>query len=604
MNKKVTLKHPLLVQKPFEKLSKPQKCKVPQNNGIDIPAASLIVVKSESRRFLCRLYYLSEVYDDKRTAYIDDAVELHPTGAGEIKWIQELEFVDSSAEFNEIKINLQLNVSEINLDVIKQPEDLIKLTKSIVKHFQFSADCEISCNRNGISRIFVVETDVDGFGSITEDIKIVINKITVDSHTSLGRKKLGGLQKPEDTLRNLIETNLNFLKNRERFSFKPAHQVLLIGPVGTGKTSLVHHVVNSLDCVLLEISGDVFQPLPGETERGLEEKFERIKGISRIIGGGNHIVVLLIENLEIFCPIFNAKMKENSHSSRISSMIASKLEEISENSTPTIVIGTTSKLESLNPSLKRNKCEIVIDMPNENQREDILSLLSEQFSAGFSDKLLKFVAQSTPGFVGADLEVLCQFVSRHLINENLEFTEENLHKAFELAMKSITASVIRENLGLVTRSSMKLNSIGGMEKLKKSLITSVLGPLRHPEKFHRLGLRSPSGILLYGPSGCAKTTIVKCLAGEAKMTLVCYFKRYLISFADYFFLDFSFISGNLFALRRRSRKIYRETFQHGENERANDFILRRNRYNCWQSKCKWRRKRCSYENFIDFADGN
>lgn len=137
-----------------------------------------------------------------------------------------------------------------------------------------------------------------------------------------------------------------------------------------------------------------------------------------------------------------------------------------------------------------------------------------------SGNVLLSVAQSTPGFVGADLEVLCQFVSRHLITENLEFNDSNLLRAFELGLRSITPSVMRENLGLVTRSPMKLDAIGGMESLKKTLITSVLGPLRHPETFQRLGLRSPRGILLYGPSGCAKTTIVKCLAGETKMTLI------------------------------------------------------------------------------------
>lgn len=87
-------------------------------------------------------------------------------------------------------------------------------------------------------------------------------------------------------------------------------------------------------------------------------------------------------------------------------------------------------------------------------------------------------------------------------------------------MKSILPSVLRDNVGSVTRSSLKLNSIGGMNELKKSLLTCILGPLRNPEVFDRFGIQSPKGILLYGPSGCAKTTITKCLAGETQMTLI------------------------------------------------------------------------------------
>ena len=91
---------------------------------------------------------------------------------------------------------------------------------------------------------------------------------------------------------------------------------------------------------------------------------------------------------------------------------------------------------------------------------------------------------------------------------------------FNLALKSILPSVLRDNIGSITRTSSKLNSIGGMEKLKNSLLTCILGPLRNPEIFNRFGLQSPKGILLYGPSGCAKTSIIKCLAGETKMTLI------------------------------------------------------------------------------------
>ena len=527
MNKSIRLKHPLLVQKPINNLSCPQKCKLSQN--IDFPASSLIVVKSESRKFICRLYYLNEIYYDKKLAFIDDSVEINPescdSSCDEIKWIEEIELIDKSpVEFREIKINLRLNVSDINLDVIKTADDLTKLTMSIVKHYIFCADSVISCNRNGISKVFVTETDSCGFGALSRNGVINISRVSVASQVFIRRKEFGGLKMAEASLEGLIQSSFNYSKNPDSYPFKPSCQALLSGPVGSGKTSLVHNVANKLNCIMFELTGDVFKPLPGETEENIQKAFEKIKAISKIVSN-NQVILLLIENIEIFCPKFNPKMKENSHSARISALMLTLLDEIAQSDIPMVVIGTTSKIESVDIAVRRcNRMgcnEIVLQMPDEAHRFKIIKILCNEITKErISEDVMLFVAQSTPGFVGADLELLCQFVSRHLISENLEINEANLHQAFQIGLKSITPSVMRENLGLVTRCTLKLDAIGGMKELKKSLLTSVLGPLQHPEKFHRLGLRSPSGILLYGPSGCAKTTIVKCLAGESKMTLI------------------------------------------------------------------------------------
>lgn len=59
-----------------------------------------------------------------------------------------------------------------------------------------------------------------------------------------------------------------------------------------------------------------------------------------------------------------------------------------------------------------------------------------------------------------------------------------------------------------------LECVAGMKKLKDTLISDVINPLRNPAKFEKFKVSIPNGIILYGPPGCGKTFIVRKLAEE------------------------------------------------------------------------------------------
>lgn len=49
---------------------------------------------------------------------------------------------------------------------------------------------------------------------------------------------------------------------------------------------------------------------------------------------------------------------------------------------------------------------------------------------------------------------------------------------------------------------------------------TIVEPIINPEKFRRIGLSAPAGVLLYGPPGCGKTLIAKAVSNESKANFI------------------------------------------------------------------------------------
>lgn len=86
------------------------------------------------------------------------------------------------------------------------------------------------------------------------------------------------------------------------------------------------------------------------------------------------------------------------------------------------------------------------------------------------------------------------------------------------AVKHVQPSAKRE--GFITVPDVTWDDIGSLQDIRAELKLAILAPVKYPKRLEKLGLHSPSGVLLCGPPGCGKTLLAKAVANEAGINFI------------------------------------------------------------------------------------
>ena len=372
---------------------------------------------------------------------------------------------------------------------------------------------------------------------------------SLPTHISL--TNLGGVDHIIQQLEDMIVLPLLQPEIYAISKIQPPRGILLHGPPGCGKTMIAKAFAAEVGVSFISLSAPtIVSGMSGESERALREHFEEAKKVAPCL--------VFIDEIDAITPKRESAQREMEK--RIVAQLLTCMDDLAGKAV--IVMAATNRPDSLDAALRRGgrfDKEINLGVPNEVVREQILRALTKDIllPANFDYPRL---AKLTPGFVGADLNDLVSTAGSAAIKRFLETLKAQANenemdgdgvfsqvsaKVLELrrlikhakqpclgvaetifitmedfltALPKIQPSSKREGFATVPETTWA--DIGALRPVREELLTAIVEPIRSPEKYERVGITAPTGILLWGPPGCGKTLLAKAVANESKANFI------------------------------------------------------------------------------------
>ena len=372
------------------------------------------------------------------------------------------------------------------------------------------------------------------------------------THISLA--DLGGVDNVIQDLKDLIVLPLFRPDIYMQSKIQPPRGILLHGPPGCGKTMIANALAAELGVSFISLSApSMVSGMSGESEKALRDHFEEAKKMAPCL--------VFLDEIDSITPKRENAQREMEK--RIVAQLLTCMDQLALEQTggkAVIILAATNRPDSLDPALRRGgrfDKEINLGVPSEAVREQILRALTRQMALS-DDFNFPYLAKLTPGFVGADLSDLVSTagsaaIKRFLDTLKLESNAMDVDTgdapvsetvlelrrlikrakdppAAEAAAILITTSDFLTALPKIQPSSKREGfatipdttwaDIGALRPVREELLTAIVEPIRSPEKYERVGITAPTGVLLWGPPGCGKTLLAKAVANESRANFI------------------------------------------------------------------------------------
>lgn len=332
-------------------------------------------------------------------------------------------------------------------------------------------------------------------GGISELVRMEVQAVPTE--------ELIGVDQQAATLRKWLELALDRTELLSSLGAAAQLGVLVTGPAGVGKATLVASVAE--DRRVVAVDG----PLTGSL--AADQRLEAVRTLAgEVVAEGG---ILLLTDVDALIP---------AEPEPVASLILAELRRVAEHPGAALVATATSADLADSRLRAPEICDRVLDLPLPDgaTRARLLRHLLAEAPTGEVD--YETIASRTPGYVAGDLRALVREAALRAASRatdaaddaDARIEQEDLDGALRVIRPMSRSGMEEVALGAIT-----LDDVGDMEETRQALTESVLWPLQHPEAFTRLGVQPPRGVLLYGPPGCGKTFVVRALAASGQLTV-------------------------------------------------------------------------------------
>ncbi|XP_055700573.1 nuclear valosin-containing protein-like [Phlebotomus papatasi] len=213
----------------------------------------------------------------------------------------------------------------------------------------------------------------------------------------------------EKILKEICEVLLYFKRPKvcRYIGMTPPRGLLIHGPPGSGKTLLAHAIAGQLKIPIMEVAAPEFVTgISGDSEARIRRIFDQVASLAPC--------VLFIDEIDVISAHRNNAQKDMER--RIVAQLIISMDGLSKmpNGDQVLVIGATSRVDVLDPALRRGgrfDMEISLGIPDREARADILRIICDKMTL---ERPFDFdaLAALTPGFVGVDLVTLSIMAAR------------------------------------------------------------------------------------------------------------------------------------------------------------------------------------------------
>ena len=293
-------------------------------------------------------------------------------------------------------------------------------------------DAETAAEARGAANV----TTEDFFAAMCNIVPSALRPTAITSGLGDGWSSVGGIDAVKRSVQRAVEWPQKFKGAFEHFGIVPPRGVLLYGPPGCSKTSIVRAVAASSKRSFISISmADIYSPYVGQAERAIRRAFASARAALPSILFMDEIDATVCKRGEGASGSGGDAVQE-----RVLSTLLNEMDGV-QSAGDLLCIGATNRPDLIDDALLRpgRFSEVIYcPPPNAASRLEIFRIHTKDMRLAHVD--LAQLASISEGYTGADIAGICTEAALNSLrsNHNADFVRQC---DFECAMQSTTPTL-------------------------------------------------------------------------------------------------------------------------------------------------------------------